>query len=207
MHPNRAYRDISAARNLDFARQQGFGILTVANGDAVPLVSHLPFILSADGREAELHLARPNPIVAALAQPRAARIVVAGPHGYISPDWYQAEDQVPTWNYVAVHLTGQIELRDPDGLGDLLDRQSATFENRLLPKAPWLSSKMTPGLMDRMMRGIVPVRLVISAVDGTWKLAQNKPDAVRLAAADGVAAAGDPGLAALMRDPPPREHD
>ncbi|WP_375687685.1 FMN-binding negative transcriptional regulator [Pseudooceanicola sp. LIPI14-2-Ac024] len=205
MHPNRAFRDVARDRNLAFAHAQGFGILTVANGDATPLVSHVPFLLSDDGTLAELHLARPNPIVKALSEPRAARLVIAGSHGYISPDWYGIDDQVPTWNYVAVHLSGTLELTPEAGLHDLLDRQSAEFETRLLPKTPWTSDKMTEGLMDRMMRAIVPARLAVAEVDGTWKFSQNKPEDVRMAAADGVEAAGDPALAALMRTPPDRE--
>lgn len=203
MHPNRAFRDVGTARNLAFARDQGFGILTVADGDAAPLVSHVPVLLDEAGTHARLHLARPNPILAALATPRAARLVIAGPHGYVSPDWYGVEDQVPTWNYVAVHLTGTLELTPEDGLRDLLDLQSAQFESRL-PKTPWTSGKVTEGLMERMMRAIVPARLTITEIDGTWKLSQNKPEPVRRAAADGVEASGDPALATLMRTPPPR---
>ena len=207
MHPNRAFRDLTEALNLDHADSESFGILTVAAPDgSAPLVSHAPFLLEADRTSVLLHLARPNPIVAALAEPRPARLVVTGPHGYVSPDWYGVDDQVPTWNYVAVHLTGVLELLPQEALRGILDRQSAHFEGRLLPKRPWTADKMTDGLMDRMMRAIVPCRLTTTQVDGTWKLSQNKPEAVRMAAAEGVAQA-DPALAALMRDPPERKAD
>jgi len=204
MHPNRAFRDVGDARNLAFARQQGFGILTVStSADEPPLVSHIPFRLNEAGTEAEMHLARPNPIVKALETPRPARLVIQGPHDYISPDWYGATDQVPTWNYVAVHLTGTLALLDADTLHPMLDRLSDTFESRLAPKPAWTSGKMTDGVMERMMRAILPCRLTITGIDGTWKLSQNKPEAVRLAAAEGLAQAdGDAALAALMRDPP-----
>lgn len=89
----------------------------------------------------------------------------------------------------------------------MLDRQSALFEHRLAPKRPWTNSKMSPGTLDRMMRQIVPCRLTVTATDGTWKLSQNKPDAVRLRAADALEAAASlapdaAALAALMRAPP-----
>ena len=110
---------------------------------------------------------------------------------------------MPTWNYVAVHLTGTLELRPQEELLDLLDRQSAWFEDRLLPKPPWTTAKMNPVTMQKMMRMIVPCRMRITGVDGTWKLSQNKADAVRLAAADGVEAhgfgAGTGSLADQMR--------
>ncbi|MCR9113434.1 MAG: FMN-binding negative transcriptional regulator, partial [Rhodobacteraceae bacterium] len=128
------------------------------------------------------------------------------PYSYVSPDWYEIEDQVPTWNYVAVHLVGQIALRPQADLHDMLDRQSAMFETRLRLKAPWTSAKMTPQLMERMMRQIVPCRMQVTGIDGTWKLNQNKDDSVRLRAADRVEAAGQgvgtAVLASLMRQPP-----
>ena len=185
MHPNPIYHDADAARNLAFARDVGFGMLAV-NGNGAPMLSHVPFLLSDDGAVVELHLVRSNPIARALKAPLTATIAISGPHGYISPDWYGVEDQVPTWNYVAVHLTGQLELRPQDELRGLLDRQSGHFENLLLPKAPWTTDKMTPDVLDKMMRQIVPCRMTLTGVDGTWKLNQNKADDVRLRAADGV---------------------
>lgn len=94
-------------------------------------------------------------------------------------------------------------MQPTEALHDLLDRQSAAYETRLLPKPPWKTEKMTPDIMERMMRTIVPCAFDISGVDGTWKLNQNKPDDVRMRAADQVAAHGfgsETGLmAALMR--------
>ncbi|MFK7753906.1 MAG: FMN-binding negative transcriptional regulator [Sedimentitalea sp.] len=202
MHPNPIYRTIEAKRNIAMARERAFGVLALS-ADAGPLISHIPFLLSEDGATAGLHLVRSNPIVRALEQPRDAVIAVSGPDSYISPDWYGADDQVPTWNYIAIHLRGTLERRPQDELHDLLDRQSALFENRLAPKPPWVTEKMTDGVMEKMMRMILPFRLVIHSIDGTWKLNQNKPDDVRLNAADHVDAYGMGSetavLAALMR--------
>ena len=189
MHPNPAFRQTPEARNIAFARQHGFGLLCIGT-DAAPLVSHIPFLLSEDGRMAEFHLVRSNPIARLLSAPLQARLAVQGPHSYISPDWYGVDDQVPTWNYIAVHLVGQVELQPPEALRDLLDRQSAQFEARLSPKPRWTADKMTDGVMARMMRQIVPCRMQIDDIHGTWKLNQNKPDDVRLRAADAVGAQG-----------------
>jgi len=202
MHPNPIFHDAETAQNLDFARARGFGVLAVA-GDGTPLISHVPFLLSQDGEWLELHLVRSNPIVRALKTSCQVRIAVSGPDAYVSPDWYGVEDQVPTWNYVAVHLEGELELRPAEELCDLLDRQSAFYESQLLPKPPWSTDKMNPEALDRMMRMIVPARMRITGVDGTWKLSQNKPDVARRAVAEQIEKG--PGfeqqvLAALMRD-------
>ena len=197
MHPNPAFRGESAARNLAFARDRAFGMLSV-NGDGGPLLSHVPFVLN-DG-EVDLHLVRSNPILREL--PAPAVLAVTGPDGYVSPDWYGVPDQVPTWNYVAVHLRGTLERLPDDTLREMLDRQSAAYEGRL-PKRPWTADKMTPEALAKLMRAITPCRMRIEAIDGTWKVSQNKPDAVRLSAAEAVA--GGIGqelkaLSALMRD-------
>lgn len=204
MHPNPAFRQTPEEANIAFARETGFGLLCVGLPDAAPLVSHIPFLLSGDGALAEFHLVRSNPIARLLADgKRPVRLAVQGPHSYVSPDWYAADDQVPTWNYIAVHLEGIARLMPAEGLHDLLDRQSALFEEKLRPKPPWTTAKMTPEEMQRMMRQIVPCAMEITGVHGTWKLNQNKTDAMRLAAAPHVAEDGiglnTAELAALMR--------
>jgi transcriptional regulator len=87
-----------------------------------------------------------------------------------------------------------------DTLRDHADALSARFEAGLLPKTPWESQKMTDGVMDRMMRMILPFRLTLTGIDGTWKLNQNKPAGARHAAADALAArGGEPDTTALAR--------
>ena len=130
--------------------------------------------------------------------------MITGPHGYISPDWYGIEDQVPTWNYVAVHLIGRLEMLPEQRLRDIIDRLSDAFEAKLAPKPVWKSTKMTPEVMDKMMRQIVPCQLHIEEVQSTWKLNQNKPDSARVNAANQVEnydiGSDTKRLAAFMRE-------
>ncbi|MEO9863362.1 MAG: FMN-binding negative transcriptional regulator [Yoonia sp.] len=205
MHPNPSFRKPDDVQNITFARERGFGVLAL-NHDDGPLVSHIPFALTANGVTADLHLVRSNPILRLLDTPQKAVIAVTAADGYVSPDWYEVPDQVPTWNYVAVHLRGTLERLPQDAMRDMLDRQSAHFEDQLAPKPPWLTTKMTPDVLDKMMRQIVPCRLHVSAINGTWKLSQNKPDDVRLRAADKIETSttgiDTQTLAHLMRHPP-----
>ena len=193
MHPNPVFRGADRDEALAIARARGFATL-VASAEGAPLIAAAPFVLSPDGAAAELHLMRSNPLARAL--PATVVVVVSGPDGYVSPDWYGAADQVPTWNYVVVHLTGPAEVLPPEALRPHLDALSAAFEARL-DKAPWTSAKMTPGTMERMMRSLVPVRVRIDAVASTRKLNQNKPPEARRAAADRIADGTGHELAAL----------
>ncbi|MYM55183.1 FMN-binding negative transcriptional regulator [Thalassovita mangrovi] len=204
MHPNPIYRKASRQQNLDFAQATGFGILAAADDTGAPLLSHIPFLIEGD--DVIFHLVRSNPIARRLKTPQLVKLAVSGPHGYISPDWYGIEDQVPTWNYVAVHLSGPAELLPQDDLLGVLDRLSDRFEADLAPKPIWKTDKMPDEAMDRLMRMIVPAKMRIEDIDGTWKLGQNKPDAARLSAAEAIEQTGFgseiAALAALMRDLP-----
>jgi len=197
MHPNSAFRKPAAQTNLDFARERGFGVLSI-NGDAGPLIAHIPFALADDGKTAELHLLHSNPITRACARNQTAVIAVSGPDSYVSPDWYELDHQVPTWNYIAIHLRGTLIRLPPEDLRANLDALTAQFENRLLPKPPWSNTKMPPEALAKMMRMITPFRLMIETVEGTWKLGQNKPPPARQSAAQNVRAYGIGSEAALV---------
>lgn len=200
MHPNPVFRRVPEAQSLAFARARGFGTLSVAAAGEV-LAAHLPFRLAECGTWVEMHMARSNPV---LRHPGRAMLMVQGPDGYVSPDWYGADNQVPTWNYVAVHLRGALEVSEPSELRAHLERVSAAFEGPL-EKRDWTLDKMEPGALARLERMIVPVRLQIETVDATWKLGQNKDETVRLAAAGQIAGSHgmEPAaLAELMKTPP-----
>jgi len=206
MHPNPIFHKTDAHHSIAVARERSFGVLAM-NGDPMPLLSHIPFLLNNDVRYADLHLVRSNPIARALKSgPHKATLAVSASDSYISPDWYGIADQVPTWNYVVVHFIGTLELQPTETLHALLNRQSAHFENQLLPKTPWSTDKMTPHVMEKMMRAIVPARFHIEDMQSTWKLGQNKPDEVRIKASQHVAedglGAGVSALAQWMKAPP-----
>lgn len=173
MHPNPAFRQVATPESLAFAKARGFGALSI-NGPEGPLLAHVPFLFDQGDELAVLvHLARSNAIARA-ALPTPAVLAVTGADGYISPDWYGTPDQVPTWNYVAVHLRGRLEPLPDTALEPMVNALSEEFETRLLPKPVWRSAKMSPGAMERMLRMILPFRLVVEKVDSTWKLGQNK---------------------------------
>lgn len=104
-----------------------------------------------------------------------------------------------------MHLRRTLHPLPHERMRDMLDRQSAAYEQRL-DKAPWTPAKMTLAALDRMMRQILPFRLEVAEVQGTWKLAQNKPDHARRAAADQMRQGGFGHglyrLADLMEAPP-----
>lgn len=204
MHPNPIYRCAKDDRALTLVRDRAFGQITAVGPDGL-LAAHVPVLLSDDGVKIDMHLVRSNPIARLLTDPQPVLLAVTGPDGYVSPDWYGADDQVPTWNYAAVQIDGTLSRLDHATMRDVLDRQSAHFENQI-DKTPWTTTKMTPAGLDKMMRQIVPCRMMVTDVQSTFKLNQNKPNDVRLRAADAMETSSigmeTAALAAFMRNPP-----
>ena len=205
MHPNPIFKKSNEQLNIDFVRQRSFGTLAINAKDA-PLLSHVPFLLSEDGKNLEAHLVRSNPILKLIESESDVVISVLGPDSYISPDWYKIDDQVPTWNYIAVHLRGKMIAKPATELRGVLERLSQHLEQRLLPKPIWKIDKVEERALAKMERMIVPITMAVSSIEGTWKLAQNKSDGVRLSAAEAVAKNGIGSqiaeLAELIKNPP-----
>lgn len=185
MHPNPAFRQEPAFTNIGLCRKRGFGVLCL-NGDPAPMIAHVPFFLNDTGDTAELHLVRSNPIARAVKDATAAVIAVNGPDSYVSPDWYNIPNQVPTWNYVAVHMRGVLQPMAPAETRAHLDRLSGHFEERLAPKKPWTTAKMQADLVEKLQQQIISFRFEVQEVEGTWKLNQNKPDSARQNAAEAI---------------------
>ena len=184
LHPARAFhetdREVLSAR----VAERGFAVI-IGVAEGRPLIAHAPVLL--EGARLRFHLSAANPLSAVLELEPWALAVVTGPDAYVSPDWYAAADQVPTWNYLSVEIEGPVRVLSTDQAADLLDDLSAHFEARLAPKPPWTRAKMSAGRFDAMLAGIVAFEMTIDRLAGITKLSQNKPaeEVARLASALG----------------------
>lgn len=197
MHPNAAFRTDDETELL--ARFAAYPLATISAAPGGRLaVAHAPVVLrrTPTGLVLDFHLARSNALAPALADGYRAVAVSLEAEAYISPDWYEGADQVPTWNYVSVEAEGPVVALDDAGLVALLDDLSAQGEAKLLPKTPWTRHKMSPRRFEGMTRAIIGARMTVERLEGTTKLSQNKSDAdvARVAAA-----LGDHPIGRLMR--------
>lgn len=170
-----AFEETDKDKLHGFIEANSFGLLVSTHGGEL-VATHLPFLLERDaGPQGCLvgHLARANPQWHDL-EGEQVLAVFSGPHAYISPTWYEADNVVPTWNYVAVHASGTFRLvEDPDGLARILTAEVATFE-RPLPQ-PW-SVDTASDYFQRLVRAVVGFRIEVSRLEGKWKLNQNHPN-------------------------------
>lgn len=197
MHPNSAFRPRQDDLAELLVREIGFAAIFAATPDG-PRVAHAPVVLSDDGTTLQFHLARGNALTRHL-DGATALAVVQGPDAYVSASWYEAADQVPTWNYVAVEMEGTVSKLGDAALIAQLDTLSATHEARVGASPPWTRDKMNPALFSKMTGAIAGFEVRITAWRPTIKLSQNKSAAERERVAAGVEATGHGALAQLMR--------
>lgn len=201
MHPNSAFRWEDRDAMRAFVGEIGFGQLFATTPDG-PRVAHIPIVWQDDDH-IRFHIARGNALTRHL-DGLNGLFVVNGPDAYVSPDWYGIDNQVPTWNYVAVELEGTVRKLSTDDLTQLLDDLSSEQEARLAPKPIWTRDKMEAGYFDKLLTAIAGFEMRVSAWRGTLKLGQHKEEAARLAVADALDAQGRRAMAHWTRNPPPK---
>jgi transcriptional regulator len=197
MHPASINHVTDPEKLAALVAARGFALIIGRTAEGRPAAVHTP-VLIKDG-VLRFHLSRANRLV--FEDGDIALAVVSGADAYVSPDWYDEPDQVPTWNYLSVEAEGPVTRLDDAGSAQLLDDLSTEFEGRLAPKAPWTRGKMTPGRFEAMARAITSFSMRVERLEGIEKLSRNKTPEAQAAAAGRMAALEDPGsreIAALM---------
>jgi transcriptional regulator len=202
MHILRPQFRIEESRALAFAAERGFGVIVAAD-ERGPRASHVPFVLQQreDGVIVQIHLTAKNPLVQLVDGSRRFLLIVSGDDAYVSNDWYASRDNVSTWLYEAVHLSGIAHLAERDENRAHGDALLAAAEARL-PKQPWDLARMEPAKRETMLASIRVIDLVVDEIEGQAKLNQHKSDEDHVAVANQLARAEETGsrrLAARMR--------
>ena len=184
-----------------FLERHSFATLVTQQADGRLIASHIPLLLVRDGSEfgrLEGHVARPNEQWRDIADEALA--IFTGPHAYVSPRWYETDGVVPTWNYTAVHAYGPLEIVTEAGeLREILRHALATYERGA--ETPWTLER-SGEVVERLVKGIVGLRMRITRLEGKWKLSQNHPVERQERVIAALEAQGDENslaIAAMMR--------
>ncbi|NAS11595.1 FMN-binding negative transcriptional regulator [Poritiphilus flavus] len=156
----------------DFLKQNAFGIL-VNTVDGRPWATHIPLELDTDeeGRDVLVgHIAKANPQWRSFKEEERLLCIFNGPHTYVSSSWYQQEE-VPTWNYIAVHIYGTLRILDQEAvlesLKKLVDKYERNSDN------PISVDRLSPKTM-RQIRGVVGFNIIIEEIQAAYKLSQGR---------------------------------
>lgn len=196
------FREDDLGRLHQAIAEAGLATLVTAGADGM-IASHLPLILDpAGGPNGTLygHVARANP-QARIASGTEGLAIFTGPEAYVTPSWYPGKAEhgkvVPTWNYVAVHAYGPLEMfSDADRLRDVVTRLTERHEGGRA--RPWAVSDAPDDFIGGMLKSIVGFAMPVARIEGKWKMSQNRPPADREAVAAGLAADGRAEAAALV---------
>ncbi|CAL4869333.1 Protease synthase and sporulation protein PAI 2 (plasmid) [Asticcacaulis sp. MM231] len=143
------------------------------------------------------HMAARNPQAKTMRTGDRALAIFAGPHAYISPRWYVEKPEVPTWNYVAAHVRGTLEVIDDEaGQTDVLRRTIDIAENAF--SAPWTIDMAPEGRVAFLLPKIRSFRVHVDSLEGTTKLSQTHPEGDRERIIAGLKERSDPTISDLM---------
>jgi transcriptional regulator len=194
-----AFAETDVEKLHEAIRQSGLATLVTQTEEGL-LASHVPMLLDPEpGPYGALlgHVAVANPHAKPPLPGVDALAMFLGPDAYVSPGWYETKKEtgkvVPTWNYVAIHVYGRLEVfHDPDRVREVVARLTRKHEAAL--PAPWSIDDAPQEFIRSQLKGIAGFRLTISRLEGKWKMSQNRTPADRA----GV-------IRALSEDPDPEK--
>lgn len=167
-----SFKQVDLEEVRDFIDKNGFGILISLAGKRLS-GTHIPLILAKDNQANEVlygHVAKANPQGKAFQDGDEVLAIFNGPHAYVSSSWYRHEN-VPTWNYIAVHVYGTITLLEGDALklsvAQLMEKYESTMEH------PLRMDNLSEATL-RQLQGIIGFKVRITEVQAAWKLSQNR---------------------------------
>ena len=172
LHQPPAFRARSTADCLEIIAAHPFATLITVGPDGSPQLSHCPLVYGDDdGSALYFHLARANLHQQSLHDGQRVTAVFNGPQAYVSPTWYTEPHNVPTWNYIAVHVQGSVVRIDTAAQKDVLLKR---LIQHLEPNyaAHWRG--LPSDYQQRLLAAIVGFRLQIDQIDGKFKLSQNR---------------------------------
>jgi transcriptional regulator len=163
---------------FDLIEQYPFATLVTHSNSGIE-ANHIPLYLQENKDKKLLlgHIAKANPLWKTVQEGAEALIIFNGPNCYISPNYYPSKQEngrvVPTWNYVAVHVKGNIKyFHDDETKLEIVNRLTNIHETN--QKVPWTVNDAPSIYIKKMLSAIVGIEIEVMGISGKWKVSQNK---------------------------------
>ena len=196
MYIPKAFKQEDIDEAIKFIETYPFGIL-ISIAEQKPIATHLPFVVKRNGAYITLytHLSKANTQHSTFTQDKVL-IIFSEPHTYISPTLYEHQQNVPTWNYIAVHIYGKVTIANTNEEKlEILQQQIKTYEPSFKQQFEQLDSTYTQGLLD----GIVALKIEVDELQCKEKLSQNKSQRDRASIQQKLADSNDKNLQYLAK--------
>jgi transcriptional regulator len=171
MYIPKVFLEADEEKILAFMREYNFATLVTAEND-LPAATHLPFIVEKRGGKTILsaHLAKANAHWKQF--DKEILVIFQEPHAYVSPLLYGEKQNVPTWNYVAVHAYGRARIFPETENLALLEKMVAAFDDEYF-KTDW--GELSADYKTNLAKGVVAFEIEVTDLQAKKKLNQNKP--------------------------------
>lgn len=176
MYVPKLYRNSNFPEIENFLRSHSFATL-VSMHEQKPWATHIPLELEVNQAGEKVlwgHLSKANPQWKSFDENETVMAVFLGPHTYISSSWYDHVN-VPTWNYIAVHVYGKVRIVEGEELHESLRRLVNKYE--VIAHSPVSVDTMPEEFVRKEVKGIVGLEISMDKIEGNWKLSQNRDDA------------------------------
>ena len=185
--PPRHYRKPAYMAKDPAAIVRAYPFATLISGDLD--ATFAPIVWESDGDTRTLigHLARRGTHAPAMRTGGPVLAIFAGPHGYISPSWYEEKPEVPTWDYIAAHVRGRLEMLDEDEAQEMVLRRTIEVVEAGFQR-PWSIDDAQEGRVRMLLPFIRSFRIHVDTIEGTTKLSQTHPESDRARVVAGLRA-------------------
>lgn len=166
------YKNENLSEVKHFLKENSFGIL-VSQVNGKPWATHIPLELDTDGKGNDIlvsHIAKANPQWQHFSETTEVLCIFNGPHSYISSSWYH-EEEVPTWNYIAVHVYGTLKILDEEAVVGSIHKLVDKYEQN--SQCPVSINNLSPQTM-RQVKGVVGFQIQITEIQAAKKLSQGR---------------------------------
>ncbi len=187
---------------LQFMVEHPFAFLTGSFVSGEQVATQIPVLV--EEREGELylqgHIMRKTDHHKAFIENPKALLVFTGPHCYVSASWYSKPGVGSTWNYMSIHVSGELSFMEDQELVDFMKKLTLTFEKENV-QSPTIYDNLPASYVDKMMPAIVGFEIKAEKLDNVFKLSQNRDEASYLNIINKLESAGgdSPSIAQEMK--------
>ena len=160
---------------LQFMREHPFVFLTGVDEESKPVATQVPVFIDEKAGKLFLtgHIMRNTDHHKAFEQNANVLAVFTSPHVYVSGTWYNDPHQASTWNYMSVHVKGNIRFGNGDDLVAILKRLTLHYENNNTASTT-IFDNLPSEYTGRLMKAIVAFEVEITSIENVFKLSQNR---------------------------------
>ena len=192
------YRNGNRSEILRFIEENSFAILVNQSNDKIN-ATHIPLFIE-ESNENQLvlsgHISKLNPQSENFQENGNVLAIFSGAHSYISSSWYDYEE-VPTWNYMAVHVEGKIEILNEEQ--KLLHLENLVNKYERNSEKPISTKSLSKETMSQA-NGILAFNIIVTKIEAVKKLSQNKSENNKKSIISHLEKSGDEGAKSIANE-------